>query len=161
MEKGYLFKTRLPTCYYVWIGLNIILSLVFISYNNIFYALILEFIFAFFSYLMIARYTCEVILYNDKIIAKYPFQLFKETTINFQKNDFVTYELGYYFYFNSEHNIAKQQFINPQDEINFYKTMAKSSYYGTIKINTNYKDFKQIQEQLSKLVIATPSYDVK
>jgi hypothetical protein len=159
MEYKYLVETKLPFCYYAWIFLNILIGSVFILYNNIFYAIIFELTFCILSYIIIARYACKVKMSEGKIIVQYPFPLLQTIMVDFEKNDFIKYELGYYYYFNDEHRISRLQLINPQDEISFYKSKERSGHYRTIRVNTNYKGFNLLRKELAATTRIIKSYN--
>jgi hypothetical protein len=159
MEYTYPIKTKLPVCYYAWMLMNIITGAVFIYYNNILSALLFELTFGILSYIVIARYACKVKMNGNKITVRYPFPLFQTIVVDFKANDFTRYKLGYYYYFNSEHSIARLQLINPQDEISFYTSKERSGHYRTIKINTNYKGFKLLKKELAARTRVIKSYD--
>ena len=159
MSETPVIKTRLPYCYYFWLGLNIFLTGVFIFYNNILEAAIYESVFGFLSYTFIARYACRVTLTSNKIVARYPFPLMQTKAVDFEPSDLIKYELGYYYYFNDEHSLSRLQLINPQDQLSFYKSKDKAGHFGTLYINTRYKDFNTLKKVLDKTTNTIKSYD--
>lgn len=151
--------TKPPYSYFVWIGLNLIFLTVVIIYNNFLYAFILEITFGILSYITICRYACRIILYNDRVVLKYCFPFVDSEEIVFSESDFIRYELGYYYYFNTEHSLSKIQFLHPHDTISFYKSKDEKSHYRTINVNTNYFDFKIFRKEFENKIQVIKSYE--
>ena len=143
-----MISTRLPYSYFFWVGLNLIFLTVVIVYNNFLYAAILEITFGTLTYITVCRYACRIILYNDRLILKYCLPFVSSEEIIFSESDFIRYELGYYYYFNTEHSLSKIQFLHPHDTISFYKSKDEKSHYRTINVNTNYFDFKRFRKEI-------------
>lgn len=152
-------STRLPYSYFFWVGLNLIFLTAVIVYNNFLYAVILEIIFSTLTYITICRYACRMILYNDRVVLKYCFPLVSKEEIVFSESDFIRYELGYYYYFNTEHSLSKIQFLHPHDTIFFYKSKDEKSHYRTINVNTNYFDFKRFRKEFEPKLHLVKSYE--
>lgn len=140
------FCTRIPFSYYFWILLNVIILIGHFKFGFQFRDIFSIIAISTVTYICICKYACRVLIEKDIITIKYLFPLLYSIQIDISKFNQVKYELGYYYYFNTNHSLAKIQFLFPDDRIllSNSRTMKQKS----VNVIVNFIDFKSLRIHL-------------
>ncbi len=147
-----MLNQRLPYSYFFWIALSVIVSIVFINSLSIVDGVLTSILSTCFLYVTIAKYACKVDILDNTIYINYLFPLFfLKRKIELKRGTLLEFELGYFYYFDDEHNLAPIQFLYPHDRITLYEIVdGKKTKYDGLNIHVSYSGLKKIRKTLEE-----------
>jgi hypothetical protein len=141
----------MPVSYILWLTTLIIgITFIFVKSEFFIQSIIFSSIFFLFSYIILSRYACKIILYEKSIEIKYYFPLLYSKKVTIEKDLTVEYRLSYFYYLNDDHRevVGPGQLFRPHETILFFSGKEKK-IYETLKVFTSYRSFRILRKYLN------------
>ena len=154
MENQIEYKSTLPIAYFIWIVVDLVITVALFINTFFVQAFVLAFLFFVISYVVICRNVCTFMIVENKITVKYWFPLVFKKEVLIRDKTVIEYDLGYYYYLSPEHHVGAIQWMHPCDTIYFYQiSNGKKVLYDTLTIYTTYHSFGILRKYLNDFTI--------